>query len=138
MILLTAGYYKIVLKYKNGHKEPIETIINQTRYFWPLIGSTILISLAVVLGLVALIIPGIYLMLRYMFAQVFIIDKNQGVLESMKNSAKITDGVKWQLLLFNLISLGVIVLGALAFGIGLLVAVPMVYLAMIHVYRQLA
>lgn len=106
----------------------------QVIFYW--IGA-FLYAIVVVLGFVALIIPGIYLAVRYGFFWYAIVDGRKGIVEAFKESARITDGVKWKLILFGLTSIGVIILGVLCFGIGMLVAIPVVMLATAHLYRVL-
>ncbi len=103
---------------------------------WYLVGS-FLYGLMVAVGLLFLVIPGIYLAIRYGFFWYAIVDGRKGVIESFKESTRITDGVKWNLMLFAFASVGVILLGVLCFGIGLLVAAPVVMLATAHLYRVL-
>ena len=52
----------------------------------------------VFIGLILFIIPGIYLMLRYMFVFYLVIDKNLSIKESFARSTKMTVGIKWNLL----------------------------------------
>lgn len=106
------------------------------RYFFYILG-TLLYGFVVGVGLVALILPGIYLMLRYGFFWYATIDGRKGVFDSFRESAKITAGVKWQLILFTFACIGVTLLGVLALGIGLLAAMPITMLASAHLYRVL-
>jgi uncharacterized membrane protein len=89
-------------------------------------------------GLILLIVPGIYLGLKYQFFSYLIVDKELGVLDSLKESSQITQGVKWQLFGFSLALIGINILGALAFGIGLLVTIPLTVVAHVFVYRKLS
>lgn len=101
--------------------------------FLPLIEYGIMLGI----GFFPLIVPGIYLALRYGFFWYAIVDGRKGIVESFKESARITDGVKWNLLLFVFACIGVMILGALCLGVGMLVAVPVVMLATAHLYRVL-
>ncbi len=106
--------------------------------FWPFLGASLLFTLMFVVGLLLFIVPGIYWALKYQFYGELIVDKKMGVLESLKKSSEITKGVKWQLLGFGFVLVGVNILGALALGIGLFVAIPMSSLAYFMVYRKLS
>lgn len=105
--------------------------------FLKYLAATILISLAVILGFILLIVPGIILALMFMFATYIVIDRGQGPIEAMKESRRITSGHKWQLLGFALALAGINILGALALLVGLLVSIPVSSLAFVHVYRTL-
>lgn len=134
---LIGGMMKIGLSYFDGKKIAITEMFTQYQYFFRVLGASILISIIVGLGLILLIIPGIIWGLKYQFAINLIVDKNIGIMEAMRQSAELTKGVKWQLFLFCLGVFGVMILGALVFGVGVLVAFPIVWLADIYIYRKL-
>lgn len=99
--------------------------------------ATLLYCLIVVLGLICFIIPGVYLAIRYGLVWYAITDGHKTLGEAFRESALLTRGVKWHLFLFALVSLGVLILGMLAFGFGVLVATPVSLLASLHLYRVL-
>ncbi|MGB4942936.1 MAG: hypothetical protein WBO92_02385, partial [Candidatus Moraniibacteriota bacterium] len=101
------------------------------------IGASILYVLIVTLGLLVFVIPGIYLAIKYNFYSLLIADKRLGAFDALKASGQLTEGVKWSLIGFSVASFGVILLGMLALLIGLFVAVPVISLAYIFVYRTL-
>lgn len=107
-----------------------------TQVLWYLVGI-ILYSFLVVVGLVFLIIPGIYLMMRYGFFWAAIIDGRKNAFEAFHESAIITKGVKWNLVLFFMAMFLVVLLGLLCLGVGVLAAIPIVLLANVHLYRVL-
>ncbi len=101
------------------------------------VGASILYGMIVILGLVAFIIPGLYFMIKYCFYGFLIADKKVGAFDSLKMSGQLTDGVKWLIVGFTFASIGIIILGTLALGVGLFIALPVVSLALIFVYRSL-
>lgn len=103
----------------------------------PYLWVSFLYSFRVMTGLILLIIPGIIWMAKYQFATVIVIDKKMSAGDAMRRSAEITEGKVGQLLLFWLVMTGVIFLGALAFGIGLIIAVPVAQFAYYAVYEYL-
>ena len=52
-------------------------------------------------------------------------------------SGVLTEGVMWNLVLFWLMLAGINILGMLALGIGLIVTIPLSWLATAYVYRRL-
>lgn len=98
---------------------------------------TILYSLAVLIGLILLVIPGIIISLAYQFGGYIVIDRNMGPVEALKESARITKGHRWELFWLLLLVVGLNVLGALALLIGLLVTIPVTCIAIVHAYRTL-
>lgn len=101
------------------------------------VGASILYGVIVLLGMLFFIVPGIYLAIKYGFYGFLIADRRVGAFDSLKMSGQVTDGVKWLVVGFTVASIGMILLGALAFGIGLFVAIPVVSIALAFVYRTL-
>jgi len=134
---LTAGFLKLVLSYYDGKKLPFSELFTQVKYFWRVLGASILVGLIVLAGFILFIVPGIYLALRLQFTVNLIVDQDLGIIEAMKKSGELTHGVKWSLLLFVLTTIGIIILGAIALGVGIFVAIPIIWLAEIQIYRKL-
>ncbi|MEM7009629.1 MAG: hypothetical protein AAF462_10900 [Thermodesulfobacteriota bacterium] len=97
-----------------------------------------LYSILVLIGLFLLVIPGIYWAIKYQFAMFLIIDKNMGVIEAFKQSGRITQGAKWNLLLFLIFIILIMIAGALALLVGLFAAYPTVVIAVAYVYKKLS
>jgi hypothetical protein len=77
-----------------------------------------------------------YFAIRYSMARLVVID-GAGALESLSKSTALTSGVKWRIALFMLAILGLNILGLLALLVGLLVTIPVSFLAFAHVYLWL-
>lgn len=101
------------------------------------VGASILYFLMVFVGCLFFVIPGLYLAVKHGFYGFLIADKRVGAFDALKMSSQVTDSVKWLLVGFTLASFGVILLGALALGVGLFVAIPVVSIALAFVYRSL-
>ena len=101
----------------------------------PAEGSGAMLALAAAIGLVGLV-GALYLGLRYSMARLAVLD-GVDIVESLRTSKKLTDGVKWHLVLFALAIAGLNLLGFLALVVGLLVTMPISLLAFVHVYLKL-
>jgi uncharacterized membrane protein len=134
---ITAGFYKITLSLYEEKKLAVTEIFTQFKYFWRILGASLLLAIIVIIGTLFFIIPGIYLALRYQFTLAAIVDKDMSITEAMDYSSKLTDKVKLRLLAFGFAEFGVILLGVLALGLGVLVAMPVVWMANIYVYKKL-
>ncbi len=108
------------------------------RPFWKFLGTSILASLAIIIGFVLLVVPGIIAMVLFMFSTFIVIDKGLGPIEAMKESMRITAGHRWPLLGLIVVLSLIGMVGALALGVGLLVAIPVATLAFTHAYRVLS
>jgi uncharacterized membrane protein len=114
------------------------SVLWHPRPFWKFLGASILLMLAVAIGLVLLIVPGIIFMLMFMFTTFMVIERELGPIDAMKESRRITRGHKWQLLGFLLMLVLINLLGLLALVVGIFVSIPVSSLAFAHAYRMLA
>lgn len=105
--------------------------------FWRFLVAHILTGLVVALGLIVFIVPGIILMMGLLFVPYLVVERGLGPIEAMQESWRITKGNKWRLFLLFLALLGINLLGLLALIVGVLVAVPITMLAVVHAYRTL-
>ncbi len=107
------------------------------RPLWKYLGTSILLGLAVGVGFLLLIVPGIIFALMFIFSTFLVIDREIDPIEAMKESYRMTRGHKWNLLGLLLMLILVNLLGVLALIVGLLVSVPVTALALTHAYRVL-
>jgi len=137
-LIMDIGFHKIFLLLHDGQDARVEDLFLHYKLFWKYLGTSILLALAIMVGLVLLIVPGVYWGLKYSFALLLVVDKEMSPLEAFRESAKITEGIKWKLLgLVVLIAL-INILGVIAFGVGLLVTIPLTAFAFVFVYRRLS
>ena len=134
---LTCGLVRILLDYYDGKKRELTDIFTQVQYFWRILLVNLFVGIIVCVGFILFIIPGIYLALRFQFVGYLVIDKNLAIGEAMKRSTELTRGIKGSLFLFALAMIGSIILGAICLGVGIFVAMPVVWLAHIYLYRKL-
>ena len=106
--------------------------------FLKYLGTSLLATLAVGIGLLLFIVPGLVAMVLFMFSPFLVIDRELGPIEALKESVRVTEGNRWPLLGFVLLLMLIVLAGTLALGVGLLVAIPVVSLAMVHAYRLMS
>lgn len=135
--LVTMGLLKAAVMFVDGRRPTADNLIGTARFFLNYLAASILYSLIVTIGLILLIIPGIYFAIRYQFFGFLIVDRGVGPLESLSQSATLTQGVKWKLLGLDVLTIVIFWIGALAFLVGLFFAIPTILLAQACVYRTL-
>lgn len=135
--LLAIGLTSFVLKAHDNVESVQLADIWNPKFFWKYLGTDILYGIAALVGLVLLIVPGIVVILTYQFAQYIVIDKGLDPIDALKESARITRGSRWELLLFLLVILLLNIAGVILLFVGLLVTIPVTALAMVHAYRVL-
>lgn len=96
-----------------------------------------LFYVGVTVGLMALVVPGIYVGLSMGLYSFIIVDQQLGPIAALKRSLKITRGHLLQLLLFYFVLCMVVFGGMICFMIGVIPASIVSTLALGRVYRQL-
>ena len=139
-LALEMGAYKATFEAVDG-KTPTWSILT-TEFDLKRVFMYVVISIAygalVLLGIILLLIPGIYWALKYQYASLFYIEKNTSISESFRLSAVATEGVKWRLLGYGIV-LGLIAfVGVLFFLVGMFVTIPVSVLAAVYIYKNLA
>ena len=89
-----------------------------------LILLNLLIFLLVLLGLIMLVIPGIYFAVSYVFSHLFVWFYDKDPSEAMRLSKLTVSGNFRQIILLFLILAGINFLGIMAMGIGILLTMP--------------
>lgn len=138
-LVIQLGTYNLMLKVVDGHKATyvdLYTYSNITMKILRNIAAGIIVGFIVGIGFIFLIIPGIYLGIRLMFFTYYIVDKNAGVVDSIKMSWELTRNGVINLFLLSILFLIVNFIGALLFGIGLAVTMPLTFLATAVLYRK--
>lgn len=129
------GLARIGLNLVSGKPAEISMLFGEGRKLLPMAAASIMYYAMVIGGLILLIIPGIYLALRYSQFAAAIVDKDLGAIESLNYSARLTQGNKMNLLGLFLLCFLVVIAGILALLVGLFAALPVVYLAPYVAYR---
>jgi uncharacterized membrane protein len=107
------------------------------RGFLPLLGANLLTGLAVGVGMLFCLVPGIILALGFWMAPYFVVDAEMGPIRAMEASWQATGGHKGTLFLFFIASFFVALAGILACGVGVLVASPVISVGMAIIYTRL-
>ncbi|HVV38932.1 MAG TPA: hypothetical protein VHD31_01245 [Candidatus Paceibacterota bacterium] len=130
------GLTLVTLKIAKHEHVSYGDIIPPLKLSWNYILATMLAALITAVGLILLIIPGIYFALRFSMVR-FVILEGGGVMASLEKSGTLTQGIKWKLLGFFVVIALLNILGAILFMVGLLITIPVTMIAYAHVYQKL-
>jgi uncharacterized membrane protein len=133
-VIFEVGLIRISIMFRNGEKPQIRNLYRSN----PIVLMNYLVAscvylLMILFGLLLLVVPGIYLILKYQFYDYLIIDRGMGPFEALKESGRMTDGAKTGLFMFWLTLYGGI-LAVMVFLVVLLIALPAV--SIMAVYSQ--
>lgn len=129
--------YENIFQALDGEEPQFSAYGQQTKNIITYFLASLITGFVVLAGFLFFIIPGIYLALRLQFFQAFIIEENAGIIESLHKSWEITRGQVLPLFMLALVMIGIMILGCILFGIGIFVAVPLIYMMYGYVFRKL-
>jgi hypothetical protein len=134
---LGAGFYVVSAKLMQGRTPVFQDFFTGFQFFLPLLLLSVISALLIILGFVLLVLPGIFLMVCYLFPSMLIIDQRLDFWPAMELSRR-TVQTQWFgffvfVVLLVLVNLG----GALLLGIGLLVSLPVSACAVAAAYADL-
>jgi len=103
------------------------------RYFF----SSVLFYVALLIGFMLLFVPGVIVAARLSLYPFLIVERDSGPIAALEESWELTAGATLRLILLQLALLLIVLAGALFFLVGLLISIPLAFLAQAFVYRTL-
>jgi uncharacterized membrane protein len=131
------AYVRVALRLHDGQPVSVSRPADLLANFLTFLLTLLLYTLIVAAGLVLLIVPGVIWGLKFAYAPFLVVDKKLDPVDALRESSRLTQGVKGQLLAFALLMWAVNLVGAIALGVGLLLTVPTTYIASAYVLRRL-
>jgi uncharacterized membrane protein len=119
-----ASYFHMAQLASRGQQIEISDFFRGFDKGGSLIKLSLLIFVIVLLGLMMLIIPGIYFAVSYVFSHLIVWFYDKDPTEAIRLSRKIVSGNFKQILLLFLILAGINLLGLMALGVGILLTMP--------------
>ena len=94
--------FKISFNFLDRHQFDRKDLFGPGELLLKYIGASLLFWIMVYLGLMLLVVPGIYVLLTYGFYGLVMVDKKLGPIDALKRSAEITKGSKRSLFVLGL------------------------------------
>jgi hypothetical protein len=132
------GLMRLWLQVARGERPQFEVIFSGLDRFLPLMGLSLLMGIAITLGTILLVFPGILLTLGWSMAPFYVVDANLGPVEALEASWASTNGRWGTLFLLFLASIGFTMLGLACCCIGVLAAAPLAMLLFAIAYTRLS
>ena|ERR1700678_1324834 len=136
--LLMGGLFHYFLRRIRGQPTTVgDAFAGFTKAFGALLVCGILVYTFRAIGFFCLVLPGIYLTVAYAFAFILPVDKGLGFWEAMETSRKTITRQWWRVFGLMLLAIPFLMLGAIALGVGVFVAIPLVVGALTYAYEDL-
>ncbi|EYT61827.1 hypothetical membrane protein [Dietzia sp. UCD-THP] len=120
----------------DGHKPEIGDFF-KLHNFGAFVIAAILVAIATTIGFILLIIPGIVIAFFLYWTLHFVVDRNMTAIDAMKSSVNAIKSDAGNLFALALLNILIVIAGALALLVGLLVAAPVAALASVYAYRTI-
>lgn len=134
---LTAGYFLAANKISQEQPVVYPDFFSGFQYYLPLVLVHVVGQVLMALGLVLFIIPGIYLLVSYLFSSLMVLFGGFEFWTALEYSRRLIQ-VRWfKFFIFVLIAALLNVLGALFFLVGLAITLPVTYFAIYYIFEQL-
>jgi uncharacterized membrane protein len=138
MSFFLGGVVEFALKVARGQPVEFGEVFGGFKYFGPIFVATLGTNLAVVIGGIFCVIPGLILGAGLSMSNCLIVDQKLGGIEALKKSWEMTTGHKGSILVYLLLAFLVIVAGVAACCLGaLLVSGPLIAIGTSYIYLKL-
>lgn len=107
------------------------------RFFVPLLLAALVGGLLTAIGFFLLVIPGVYLMVCYIFASSLVVDRRLDFWPALELSRRTVHPLWFSMFGFLLLLIIVNIAGAIALGIGILVTIPVTMCAVATAYADI-
>jgi hypothetical protein len=117
--LVTAGVVLSLAELGAGREPSVRASLEVAgQLLWVLIGTLVLVAGGVILGFIAFIVPGVYLVIRWVFAPQAVIAEKLGPTEAIRRSGELVAGSWWRVLGIT------VVVGFFVYSIGGILSIP--------------
>ncbi|WP_339865980.1 hypothetical protein [uncultured Algoriphagus sp.] len=134
---LFSGFYLVANRQSQKVYIDFQNYFDGFKYWLNLVTTNLFSAIVIVLGIICFVLPGVYLLVGYMFCLLFVIFGGFDFWTSMELSRKLVHTNWLKFFLFGLALLALNIAGFLCMIIGLFVTVPMTYLAVYILFEEL-
>ena len=135
---ITAGTYMYALRRIRGEEADLGDMFDGFRVFVKALGVFVLYSVMIVVGLVFLIVPGIYVAIAFYPCMYLVMDDELDIIETLRKAWRMTEGYRGKLFVVLLAVIGVNILGLIALLVGIIFTGALSLLVGAAVYNELA
>jgi uncharacterized membrane protein len=137
-IFLGIGQAQIALKLARGQHASFGDLFNGGGRFLPVLGSSIIAGIALTVGVMLCIIPGIIMALMFWPFYWLVVDEKAPALESFSVAYMLTQRNLGTTFLLWLLSVGIMIVGVLALCVGIVAAAPLVTMLWASAYLMMS
>ncbi len=136
-LVITLGTFNLWLKVIDGDTVAVRDVYSKVSLTWNFALASIVYGLMVGAGYICLLLPGLYLQLRFQFYPYFILESNASPMTALKASWAITKGSIAELIFLMIVNYFINWIGLLCLLIGVFPAQLVQQIALAKTYRLL-
>jgi len=134
---LSAGYFIYIRKKIRGQAAEFQDFFGGFQYLGQLFVLGLVSGFLILLGIIACIIPGLYLAVGYMFSSFLVVARRLDFWSAMETSRRAVTANLGSVIVLLLALLGINFLGAIACLVGLILSIPTTYCAAVVAFHML-
>ncbi|WP_111672050.1 DUF2189 domain-containing protein [Algoriphagus litoralis] len=134
---LTAGFFLIANRISRGVDVSFSDFFEGFSFWGILIVTSLVSGILTFFGILALILPGVYLAIAFMFGIPFVLFSGMNFWVSLELSRRLITMNWWKFFGFVIVLVVLNILGFLFFFVGILVTLPVSYFAIYVVFEEL-
>lgn len=134
---LFAGYFLAANRISQGELLLYPDFFKGFEYYIPLVLVTVIGQVLTVIGLFVLIIPGIYLLVAYLFSALMVLFGGFDFWNALEYSRKVIQIQWFKFSLFGVFAILLNVAGAMLFLLGLAITLPVTYFALYYIFESI-
>ncbi|MBN2185026.1 MAG: hypothetical protein JW746_06825 [Candidatus Krumholzibacteriota bacterium] len=123
IVPLKYGAFAVYLQAARNEKCDVGRLSEGFKNYLNAILSHVLVHFMVGIGVMFLIIPGIFLACKFSFVPFLVVDRRLDAIEAIKTSWKMTSGYAMDIFVIYLLSIPIVIAGLICLGVGILPAV---------------
>ena len=132
-----AGLYVLAIHRAAGREVTWSQVLQYFEKMLPLFLLFILVSLFTTIGFILLILPGIYLMIAYLFSIPLMVEKHLSIWDAMESSRKSISRCWFRMFGVFLLIILLLIVSAIPLGLGLIWSIPWAALCFGVIYREM-
>lgn len=124
------------LKAARRDKLDVADMFAAFKNYWQAVLASFLVGLIVSVGIILLVVPGIYLACKLAFTPYLVVDRKMGAIEAMQESWRMTRGHGWTVFLIGLLGVAIVLLGLACLIVGVIISIMWITLAYASLYHS--
>lgn len=136
-LIVMLGMMRVAIRLAMNEEPSWNDFIHPPGWYINYLACSFLYGAIFIVGIILLIIPGIFWGVRFAVSPYLIAHRGIGPIAALKQSYEITGGAFWKIVGFGLVCMVIQIAGVLCFVLGLVPATMVTFVATAHMYTQL-